>query len=101
MQSFHERSARELGSLPALCRASSRSLLKPSCLRGRKTGLSESFPSMYHSVMDPRHRKSKSVASELGSILLFGAATFTVVSLLTYYPNDPSVFSNAQGVVGN
>ncbi len=38
---------------------------------------------------------------ELSSILIFAASVFTLLSILTYNPGDPSLFSNIQGAAHN
>ncbi len=45
--------------------------------------------------------KSKNLGADVGSILMFGAGVFCLVSLVTYSPLDPSFLNNATEVVSN
>src|SRR6185295_13250993 len=50
---------------------------------------------MYHSTMENRHRSSR--WAEVGSILVFALGVFALVSLFTYTPTDPSLYTHAHG----
>lgn len=50
---------------------------------------------MYHIIMGKR------IGTEIGSILVFGLAVFTLLALVTYDPKDPSLFSNHVGAAAN
>lgn len=41
-------------------------------------------------------KAGKSLFTEIGSIVVFASAIFTLFALLTYDPNDPSILSNSQ-----
>src|SRR5690606_31147265 len=59
---------------------------------------SEPSRSMYHRVMRNRQGSSKAtrhLESEVGSILVFGLGIFSLASVWTYHPTDPSFFSNS------